>query len=62
LNEKNADLIVINSTSVPDSTFQSDFNQVTIVNKKNERFDFDKMSKKEVAQIILEKIVDYSQT
>ncbi|MGB9701789.1 MAG: bifunctional phosphopantothenoylcysteine decarboxylase/phosphopantothenate synthase [Candidatus Kapaibacteriota bacterium] len=59
--EKNADLIVINSTLIPDSTFQSDFNQVTIINRKNERFDFGKMSKKEVAKIILEKVVDYTQ-
>jgi phosphopantothenoylcysteine decarboxylase/phosphopantothenate--cysteine ligase len=59
--EKNADLIVINSTLIPDSTFQSDFNQVTIINRKNERFDFGKMSKKEVAKIILEKVIDYTQ-
>ena len=59
--EKNADLIVINSTLVPDSTFQSDFNQVTIINRKNERFDYEKMSKKEVSKIILEKVVDFTQ-
>jgi phosphopantothenoylcysteine decarboxylase/phosphopantothenate--cysteine ligase len=58
LQQKNADLIVINSAMIKDSAFQSDNNQVVIINKYGKRFDYDKLPKKEVAFNILQKIAE----
>jgi phosphopantothenoylcysteine decarboxylase/phosphopantothenate--cysteine ligase len=58
---KKADLIVLNSLKVEDSTFGSDNNQITIITRKNEISNYPKMTKKEVAVVILEEIKKYKQ-
>lgn len=56
---KNADIIVLNSLKVEDSTFGSDNNQITILTRKNDIFNYPKMPKQNVAEVILENIVNY---
>ena len=54
LRKKNADLIVLNSTRIPDTTFGSDNNQIAIIARDGSRRDFPKKSKTEVAKDIVD--------
>ena len=54
LRKKNADLIVLNSTRIPDTTFGSDNNQIAIIARDGRRRDFPKKSKAEVAKDIVD--------
>lgn len=54
LHKKNADLIVLNSTRIPDTTFGSDNNQIAIISRDGHRRDFPKKSKREVAKDIVD--------
>ena len=54
LRKKNADLIVLNSTRIPDTTFGSDNNQIAIIARDGHRRDFPKKSKAEVAKDIVD--------
>jgi len=56
LSRKNADMIVLNSLKVEDSTFGADNNQITIINKNGEVKYYEKMRKDFVAISILEYI------
>jgi len=53
LNKKSLDMMVLNDISRKDIGFQSDFNQITIFSKNNTK-KFDKLTKEETAQRILE--------
>lgn len=55
LNEKNADLIILNSYSTDNRVFGNDFNKISIVSKNNIS-DFDKKTKRECAKLILNKV------
>lgn len=54
--QKNADFIVMNSTRNPGTTFQSDDNQITIINKE-EKKEYAKKPKSEVARDIINELV-----
>ena len=54
LRKKNADLIVLNSTRIPDTTFGSDNNQIAIIARDGRRRDFSKKSKRDVAKDIVD--------
>lgn len=54
LRKKNADLIVLNSTRIPDTTFGSDNNQIAIISRDGHRRDFPKKSKRDVAKDIVD--------
>ena len=54
LRKKNADLIVLNSTRIPDTTFGSDNNQIAIITRDGHRRNFPKKSKTEVAKDIVD--------
>ena len=56
LEKKNADFIVLNSTRIPGTTFQSDDNQITIINKEGKK-SYAKKSKTEVARDIIDELV-----
>ena len=56
LEKKNADFIVLNSTRIPGTTFQSDDNQITIINKES-RKSYAKKPKTEVARDIIDELV-----
>uniref|UniRef100_A0AB33JMW4 Coenzyme A biosynthesis bifunctional protein CoaBC n=2 Tax=unclassified Prevotella TaxID=2638335 RepID=A0AB33JMW4_9BACT len=56
---KNADFIVMNSTQIPGTTFQSDDNQITIIYRNGECKAFEKKSKKDVAKDIVDALEDY---
>jgi phosphopantothenoylcysteine decarboxylase / phosphopantothenate---cysteine ligase len=58
LKNKNLDFIVLNDANDRSITFESDDNQVTIINKKNEETRFDKMPKEELAYKILNCIIN----
>ena len=53
---KNADFIVMNSTRNPGTTFQSDDNQITIINKEGKK-EYAKKPKSEVARDIINELV-----
>ena len=53
--KKNADFIVLNSTRIPDTTFQSDNNQITIVTEDGNKT-YEKKPKTEVAKDILNEL------
>ena len=55
LKKKNADFIVLNSTRIPDTTFQSDNNQITIVTEDGNKT-YEKKPKTEVAKDILNEL------
>lgn len=55
--EKNLDLIVSNDISVTDSGFKSDNNTITIIDKDLQVVSYDKMSKKQAARVILDRVV-----
>ena len=57
LNEKNLDMIVANDVSNPDAGFEVDTNIVTIIEKDGIITEHGKMSKKEAAHRIFDKIV-----
>ena len=56
LERKNADFIVLNSTRIPGTTFQSDDNQITIISKDRKKV-YDKKPKAEVARDIIDELV-----
>jgi len=56
LKEKNCDMIVVNSTAIPDSAFYSDNNTITIISKDLEIIEYPSMTKQECAIHILEAI------
>ena len=56
LEKKNADFIVLNSTRIPGTTFQSDDNQITIINKEGKKSNA-KKPKTEVARDIIDELV-----
>ena len=55
LQKKNADMIVLNSTRIPGTTFRSDNNQITIISKHHQKA-FDKKPKAEVAKDIIDEL------
>ena len=57
LKAKNLDLIVVNSVSGPNSAFDGDSNQGSIVNPDGEREDLPRMSKLEMADRIIDRVV-----
>ena len=56
IERKNADFIVLNSTRIPGTTFQSDDNQITIISKDRKKV-YDKKPKSEVARDIIDELV-----
>ena len=56
LERKNADFIVLNSTRIPGTTFQSNDNQITIISKDRKKV-YDKKPKAEVARDIIDELV-----
>ena len=58
--EKNVDMIVLNSLKDEGAGFQSETNKITILDKKNNIFNFDLKDKVEVAKDIIEKIIELS--
>jgi phosphopantothenoylcysteine decarboxylase/phosphopantothenate--cysteine ligase len=57
LTAKNLDLIVVNSVSGPDSAFGSDTNRASIIDRSGEREDLPLMSKQEMANRILDRVL-----
>ncbi|MDQ7737853.1 bifunctional phosphopantothenoylcysteine decarboxylase/phosphopantothenate--cysteine ligase CoaBC [Prevotella corporis] len=55
LEKKNADFIVLNSTKIPGTTFQSDENQITIISSKGKK-DYEKKNKSQVARDIVDEL------
>lgn len=53
--KKNADFIVLNSTRIPGTTFQSDDNQITIISQEHS-ITFEKKPKREVAKDIVNEL------
>ncbi len=56
LKEKNLDLIVVNNPNVPGAGFEVDTNQVTLVDRKGKVERLPLLSKKEVAEKVLDKV------
>jgi phosphopantothenoylcysteine decarboxylase/phosphopantothenate--cysteine ligase len=56
LREKRLDLIVANDITQPDAGFDVDTNRVIIINKKGETEELPLMSKREVAEIVLDRV------
>ena len=56
IKEKNLDLIIANDITQEGIGFESDFNQVNIVNSTGNVFQSEKMSKREISKIILDKV------
>ncbi len=59
LSKKNADIIVLNSLNDEGAGFGHSTNKIIIFDKKGNQFDFDKKSKKEVAEDIVNTIINY---
>jgi len=59
LREKNLDLIVANEVNRPDSGFAVDTNEVTLIPREGEPLALPLMSKEEVAERLLDWLVDY---
>ena len=57
LQKKNLDFIVLNSLNEEGAGFQVDTNKITILDKSNNKQDFELKSKKEVAKDIVRKII-----
>jgi phosphopantothenoylcysteine decarboxylase/phosphopantothenate--cysteine ligase len=55
---KNCDLMIVNSSSKPQSGFGGDFNTITILEKSGREFDYKPMTKPECAKVIYDKIMD----
>jgi len=58
MKEKGLDLIVANDVTKQDTGFDSDFNQVIIIDHEGKVVETEKMSKREISQIIFDKIED----
>ena len=58
LESKKCDMIVLNSSSKPDSGFGCEMNTITILFKNGKQFDYQAMPKSECAKVILEKMVE----
>ena len=58
MREKHLDLIVANDVNRPDSGFQVDTNEVTIIAAEGEPLVLPLMSKEEVAAKILDRVVE----
>jgi len=58
MKEKGLDLIVANDVTKDDAGFDSDFNQVSIIAPQGKVLKTEKMSKREISQIIFDKIED----
>ena len=56
LNRKNLDLIVANDISAPGIGFQSDSNQVTLIDKEGKIDSLPRLSKREIADVLLDRI------
>ena len=56
LRQKNLDLIVANDITAPDSGFDVDTNRVTLIDRKGKAEELPLMSKREVAEKILDKV------
>jgi len=56
LNRKNLDLIVANDISAPGIGFQSDSNQVTFIDKEGTIDSLPRLSKREIADVLLDRI------
>lgn len=61
LKEKNLDLIVLNNPTKQGAGFRADTNIVTLIDAQGEIENFPLMSKKQVANKILDKIIHYSE-
>ena len=59
LKKKNLDFIVYNSINEKGAGFQHDTNRVTIIGKDNKITNFELKSKKEVAEDIINEILNY---
>lgn len=59
LQAKNLDLIVANDVSSPDGPFGSDSNQVTVISRDGDKAEWPRMSKREVANAILDYVRDH---
>jgi phosphopantothenoylcysteine decarboxylase/phosphopantothenate--cysteine ligase len=57
LSDKNLDLVVVNPVAGPDSAFDSDTNQVSIIDVSGESEDLPMMSKTDLAHRILDRVV-----
>jgi phosphopantothenoylcysteine decarboxylase / phosphopantothenate---cysteine ligase len=55
---KNCDLMIVNSSSKPQSGFGGDFNTISILEKSGREFDYKPMTKAECAKVIYDKIID----
>lgn len=58
LKEKNLDMIVANDVSRKDTGFNVDDNEVIIYTKKEEKFEVPKTSKNNIADILIEKLIE----
>jgi len=56
ITSKNLDFIIANDISNPEIGFNSDYNEITIIDKQGKTEKIDKMSKKELAKVILKRI------
>ncbi len=57
LQNKNLDFIVLNSIEKPNTGFGTDTNQITIIDKYNNKFDFELKQKHEVAKDIVDYLI-----
>ena len=57
LKSKNADMVVMNSLNDKGAGFGTDTNKITIFDKSGKEFNYDLMSKKEVAKNIVDTII-----
>ncbi|MCK4386180.1 MAG: bifunctional 4'-phosphopantothenoylcysteine decarboxylase/phosphopantothenoylcysteine synthetase, partial [candidate division Zixibacteria bacterium] len=55
--EKKLDLILVNNPNVPGAGFETDTNQVTLIDKRGRTERLPLLSKKEVASKILDKVI-----
>ena len=59
LKSKNADMIVLNSLNDKGAGFKGDSNKITIIKKNGEKTDYDLKSKSEVAQDIINTLINF---
>jgi phosphopantothenoylcysteine decarboxylase/phosphopantothenate--cysteine ligase len=57
LKKKNLDLIVANDISAPGIGFQSDSNQVTLIDKEGNIDSLPRLSKREIADVLLDSVI-----
>ena len=58
MNDKHCDMIIANDVSKKDIGFNSDFNEVAIIDKNGKSEKIKKASKKFIASLIVKKILD----